>query len=107
MNLKEEWKAYRKHLGATMGMSQYLRARGAAVVILACLVLTMVAGCELRANPVDKTPTGPVGSIRAYYKVAGTSVTEFTLTDGTPCIIHTSDRHVTMCGWGLKWKAAE
>lgn len=104
MSLKRSWSLYRRHLGATMGAGQVYRARGAALVVVACMALAVLTGC----SRVATTATGPeseaVADVRAVYKLTrgGTTITEFTLTDGTPCV-KTGYREVVTCGWGLKW----
>jgi|GEM_PF-4658001 len=108
MSLKHSWGLYRRHLDATMGAGQVYRARGAALVVVACMVLAVLTGCSRVATPATGPESEAVASVRAIYKLErnGTTVTEFTLTDGTPCI-KTSYREAVTCGWGLTWGSTQ
>lgn len=78
-------------------------AIGAAVVI-AGAAAGFVMGWQSPANEAQASTISAttVGKLRTTYRVDGTSITEFALTDGTPCVM-TGYREVVTCGWGYKW----
>lgn len=71
------------------------------------LALALAAGIFMGARSNDANAQAALsGQERAKYTVNNRTVTEFTLTDGTPCVLAHGYTSVD-CGWGHKWQDKE